>query len=353
MALVHRMNSSKRLQKIDAKIAKGNGNEELHKRREVVTERFRNSTRFFYLIVFTPILLFWLTIVSSMERTPLTGRWRLILLSPDEEEDIAAQLAGSGWYRAVGEILMQNAPTRLIDANDWRYQWVLSTLRRLESVIPILSYEEHYRPDWMECGSDDIPQPPPAKYPLRPRPRASEYFRQFAEAARHRTAQTPAHSIPGPPYSLLVVDDPASSNAFSYGFGPDGGGGVVVFSGFIDDVLRKHPHASIKEPQPISWWKHIVGGLFGLTPHGPTRPVPTAEQTEELAVLLAHELAHLVLTHHIETLSTGTIIWPGVITLCTDLVRSFLFPLTMLCAYPRVMCIHLLTKLACSRSVHQ
>lgn len=347
------MKSSKKLQKIDAKIAKGKGNEELHKRREMVTERFRNSTRLFYLIIITPLLLFWLTIVSSLERTPLTGRWRLILLSPDEEEDIAAQLAGPGWYRAVGEILMRNGPTRLIDSNDWRYQWVQNTLRRLEGVIPVLSHEEQYHPDWMECGPGAIPQPPPAKYPLRPRPRASDYFRQFAEAARHRTAQTPAHSIPGPPYSLLVVDDSESSNAFSYGFGPDGGGGVVVFSGFIDDVLRKHPHAFAEVPQPVSWWSYIVGGFFGLTPHGPTRPVPTEEQTEELAVLLAHELAHLVLTHHIETLSTGTIIWPGVITICTDIVRSFLFPLTMLCAYPRAMCTHMLTRAACSRPVHK
>ena len=157
------MKSSKKLQKIDAKIAKGKGNDELHKRREMITERFRNSTRLFYFIIFTPLLLFWLTIVSSLERTPLTGRWRLILLSPDEEEDIAAQLAGSGWYRAVGEILMQNGPVRLIEPSDWRYQWVLSTLRRLEGVIPVLSHEEQYRPDWMECGPDDVPQPPPAK----------------------------------------------------------------------------------------------------------------------------------------------------------------------------------------------
>jgi len=36
--------------------------------------------------------------------TNLWLRWRMILLSPEEEDDIATQLAGSGWYRAVGEI---------------------------------------------------------------------------------------------------------------------------------------------------------------------------------------------------------------------------------------------------------
>ncbi|KAH9917033.1 peptidase family M48-domain-containing protein [Fomitopsis serialis] len=332
IALLNRLKSRRKLQRIDARIkdGKASDSDELQKRRETVTERLRNSTRLFQLVLFTPIVLFWLTIVASLERTPLTGRLRLILLSPDEEEDIAAQLAGPGWYRAIGEILTQNGTTRLVDPGDWRYQWVLSTLRRLESVIPVLQYEEGLRPDWMDGGPNDIPQPPPAQYPLRPRPRASDYFRRFAEAARHRTAQTPAHSIPGPPYSLLVVDDPDSSNAFSYGFGPDGGGGVVVFSGFLEDVLRKYPHAFVEEPQPTSWWSYIFGNFFGLSPRPPAHPVPTEEQTSELAILLAHELAHLVLTHHIETLSTGTIIWPGVITIFTDIVRSLLFPVTML-----------------------
>ncbi|KZT73703.1 hypothetical protein DAEQUDRAFT_721773 [Daedalea quercina L-15889] len=330
IALLNKLKSHKKLQKIDAKIKNGKESDELHQWRERVVERLRNSTRLFHFVLFTPIILFWLTIVASLERTPLTGRWRLILLSPDEEEDIAAQLAGAGWYRAVGEILTQNGTPRLIDPSDWRYQWVLSTLRRLENVIPVLSHEEELRPDWIDCGPDDIPQPPPAKYPLRPCPRACNYFRKFAEAARNRTAQTPAHIIPGPPYSLLVVDEPDSSNAFSYGFGPDGGGGIVVFSGFLEDVLRNNPHALVEEPQPTSWWSYLFGSFFGLAPRAPAHPVPTEEQTEELAVLLAHELAHLVLTHHIETLSTGTIIWPGVITIFTDIVRSFLFPVTML-----------------------
>ena len=51
----------------------------------------------------------------------------------------------------------------------------------------------------------------------------------------------------------------------------------------------------------------------------------------ELATLLAHELAHLVLSHHIETLSSGSIVWPSVLSIVTDAVRAFLFPVTMLC----------------------
>ena len=48
-------------------------------------------------------------------------RWRLILLSPEEEDEISAQLAGPGWYHAVGEILSQDGTTpHLISPDDWR-----------------------------------------------------------------------------------------------------------------------------------------------------------------------------------------------------------------------------------------
>ena len=71
--------------------------------------------------------------------------------------------------------------------------------------------------------------------------------------------------------------------------------------------------------------------MFGLAPPRPPRPAPTEEQTAELATLLAHELAHLVLSHHIETLSSGSIVWPSVLSIVTDAIRAFLFPVTMLC----------------------
>lgn len=265
-------------------------------------------------------------------------RWRLILLSPEEEGDIAAQLAGPGWYRAVGEILSQNGSPRLIVPSDWRFAWVQDTLRRLESVIPVLQCEEELHPDWMETDADDIPLPPPAGFPLRPRPRASEYLRRFCESVCSRSVHLAPHAIAGPPYSLLVVDDPESSNAFSYGFGPDGAGGIVVFSGFLDDVLSKHPPPDSSaganlEPEERSWWTFLFGSFFSLTPSPPSHPIPTQEQNSELAILLAHELAHLILAHHIETLSSGGIVWPGVMSILTDIVRSLIFPITMLCVF--------------------
>ncbi|KAL6307455.1 peptidase family M48-domain-containing protein, partial [Sparassis latifolia] len=307
------------------------GSENQDKKDEVV-RRIRHSTTLLKILILTPILLFWVTIMASLERTPLTGRWRLILLSPEEEDDIAMQLAGPGWYRAVGDILSQNGQPRPLPASDWRLSWVRNTLRQLEAVIPVLLHEEEAVPDWMECGPDDIPLPPPAEYPLRPRPRGSEYFRLVAELSCSRAVSPAPHAISGPPYSLIVVDEPESSNAFSYGFGPDGAGGVVVFSGFLDDVLSRNPPAAPAAvlPQERSWWAALFGSLFALNSPPPVHPVPTEEQTSELAILLAHELAHLILAHHIETLSSGSIIVPGVMSIVTDIVRTLLFPVTML-----------------------
>ncbi|EGN99226.1 hypothetical protein SERLA73DRAFT_182115 [Serpula lacrymans var. lacrymans S7.3] len=267
-----------------------------------------------------------------MERTPLTGRWRLIILSPEEEDEIAAQLAGPRWYQAILDILSVEGPPRLVPPTDWRHEWVRDTLRRLEGGVPILQRERDLAPEWLERGPNDVPLPPPAEYPLRPRPRAAEYVRRFCEMTCGRTVPPPAHAIPGPPYSLVIVDKPDACNAFSYGFGPDGGGGVVVYSGFLDQVLSKTTPSEQMNPslsEETSWWKYLFGG-FSISPPDPPHPVPTAEQTSELAILLSHELAHLILSHHLETLSSGTIMVPAMMSMVADVVRTLLFPFTML-----------------------
>ena len=140
----------------------------------------------------------------------------------------------------------------------------------------------------------------------------------------------PSHVIAGPPYSLIVIDDPNSRNAFSYGFGPDGAGGIVVFSGFLDDILSKNlaPPASAT-PADTSLLHRLFWGLF-TSPPPPAQYQPTPEQTTDLAILLAHELSHLVLSHHLETLSSMTVFVPGVISLVSDFIRALAFPVTML-----------------------
>ena len=266
-------------------------------------------------------------------------RWRLILLSPEEEDQIAAQLAGQGWYKAVSEILASQAedgvvPTP-IPATDWRYQWVLSTLRRLESVVPILQDERKFSPSWLETGPKDVQLPPPADHPLRPRPRASEYLKMFSDMtcgkqSKHTPDHAP-HTITGPPYSLLLVDNQNSSNAFSYGFGPDGGGGMIVYSAFIDEILNDPSHApstvSRNQPEEASWWSYLFGSILNTSYH--QHPMPSPEQTNRLAVLLAHELSHLILSHHLESLTSTSIVVPGLLSILTDLLRTLMFPVTM------------------------
>jgi Zn-dependent protease with chaperone function len=298
-------------------------------------QSIRRRTILFHALVFTPFVLFWAAVIASLERTPLTGRWRMILLSPEEEDDIATQLAGSGWYRAVGEIISKPSPPKIVPPSDWRYAWVRDTLRTLEGVIPKLGDEKSLAPLWFERGDEDIPLPPPADYPLRPRPRAAEYVRQLMQS--NWTA--PSHVIAGPPYSLIVVDDPDARNAFSYGFGPDGAGGIVVYSGFLDDILAKKAaraepggssSGSALHPASTSLWSKFFGGLFFTTPPPPAQHHPTLDQTTDLAILLAHELSHLVLSHHLETLSSMTIFVPGVLSLLSDFIRTLIFPVTML-----------------------
>ena len=260
----------------------------------------------------------------------LPYRWRLILLSPEEEDGIATQLAGSGWYQAVGEIISQHGSPKIVPPSDWRYTWVRDTLRTLEGAVPKLGDEKSLAPVWLERGDGDIPLPPPAEYPLRPRPRAAEYVRQLMNS----NWSAPSHVIAGPPYSLIVIDDPNSRNAFSYGFGPDGAGGIVVFSGFLDDILSKNQASSASgsgtpNPPDTSTLHRLFGGLFA-SPPPPAQYQPTPEQTTDLAILLAHELSHLFLSHHLETLSSMTIFVPGVISLLSDFIRALVFPVTML-----------------------
>ncbi|KAH8118036.1 hypothetical protein DFH11DRAFT_873748 [Phellopilus nigrolimitatus] len=331
---------------------------EMKDRRIVLQKKLRQRTIFYRALIAVPIVIVGLTFIASLERTPLSGRWRVILLSPEEEDAISDQLKGSGWYRAVHDIISQDGAPDIIPPSDWRYQWVQDVLRYLESVIPILAHEKGADLPWLECGPDDIPLPPPAKYPLKPRPSAKEYLRWFCDSTTG-TSQVPPeapHLIPGPPYNLVLVDYPECDNAFSFGFGPDGGGGIVVYSGFLDRILEKSLKTpadcpSSEPPSPVvsslpstSNSRSLLSALLGSllpsafaasssTPNASRAPpasTPTPEQTTQLAILLAHELAHLVLSHHLETLSAGTVVIPGTMSMVADLIRAVVFPFTMI-----------------------
>lgn len=260
-------------------------------------------------------------------------------MSPQEEDEVAKQLQGTGWYNAVADILLSSSEGKMpkvIPITDWRYQWVDETLRTLEGFLPIFRDEQAYSD---ALAQRPFPTPPPSRFPLVPRPRMSQLLHCFLSEASinaavgtpHKESSDAPHSLMGPPYNLLLVDKPDTSNGFSYGFGGNGGAGIVVFSGFLDEILESTPVAPpIPGPAPSSnAWSGFLG-LGTATKPQTQNPVPTAEQTAQLAVLLAHEVSHLMLAHHLETLSNSTIFAPGVLGIFGDVLRTLLFPLTML-----------------------
>ncbi|QRV75184.1 Peptidase family M48 protein [Ceratobasidium sp. AG-Ba] len=334
-----------------------------HKREKVLQIRWKLWVVASILVV-VPVTLFVSTILASLERTPLTGRMRMIMLSAEEEEEIARELKGAGWYTSVAQILVTASPDgampRVIPPDDWRWNWVEQTLRRLESAIPKLQQRTENPSEWYASWMRDHPQargkqgevvdglsaaeweihgpvPPPPEYPLIPRPRFAQRLHEIPISPsvdgsnREHTHHHSPHAQLGPPYSLLLVDLP-ESNALSYGFGGDGGGGIVVYSGFLDEVLGTS-NKPLPEPASTAESNSWLGRLI---PSGNSNmnirnepPQPTPEQTDKLATLLAHELSHLLLSHHLETLSSGTIFIPSVIGIMSDVVRVLLFPITM------------------------
>lgn len=214
----------------------------------------------------------------------------------------------------------------------------METWRRLEAVVPLLQHnqvdvEEKFGKFAKEGSS--IPYPGPSKYPLTPRPRATTLLHELPPTPHdphtHKEPEPPLdhppHTQLGPPYSLLLVDRSDSANAFSYGFGPDGGGGVVVFTGFLDTILKSSPPP---EPAPeVPQQRPLLSYFTGSTPPAPVPFKPTEEQTAQLAILLAHELSHLILSHHLETLSSGTILIPTMVGMLADVARTLAFPFTM------------------------
>ncbi|KIK16734.1 hypothetical protein PISMIDRAFT_112835, partial [Pisolithus microcarpus 441] len=301
------------------------------KKKTPLLRRIHSSALLFRMLVFAPVALFWIVIIASAEQTPITGRWRFILLSPEEEDDIATQLAGTNWTLAVLNVLSSDGPPKLIPEDDWRYQWVRETLRRLENAIPPLQHEREVSNKWLETAADQPPFPPPADYPLRPRPRASDRMRKIGETLRGRKSSSSAHVIAGPPYSLLIVDKPDAANAFSYGFGPDGASGIVIYSGFLDDILAKSSDDNTispqQKPEESSWWAQGFRSFFSPSASDSTanpHPTPTKDQTACLAILLAHEVAHLLLSHQLEALSSSAVVVPVIISMFADIAHTFL-----------------------------
>ncbi|OCF32948.1 hypothetical protein I316_05286 [Kwoniella heveanensis BCC8398] len=288
-------------------------------------------------IVFAlPILLLSAVYLAGLERVPLTGRWRLILLTPEEEDAISTSLAGQNWYRSVINLLTtaERPAPPFVPQNDWRWAWVQSTLSRLEiGALSDCQYlPEDQRPPKI-INDSTVPVPPAPYHPLKPRPRVSSWLHSILPGGEPNSGRE--HLEIGPPYNLILMDKD-ERNAFSYGFGGKRAGGIVVFTGLLDSILKDKSataELSINEPAPPSASKGFFSSLFSTSSSTSSsrRPQnqPTEEQTLHLACVLAHEMGHLLLSHHLETLSQQQVLWPSLLGLTMDLVRAFIWPFTV------------------------
>lgn len=276
------------------------------------------------LLLGLPVLLLSSVYLFGLERTPLTGRWRIILLTPEEEDAISTSLSGANWYRSVVNLLTtaERPAPPVLSYEDWRWRWVQGILRRLETAALEDSRSVPTDPPRYVTGTS-MPVPP-VQHPLKPRPRMSWMLHSMLPGADDKIGWE--HLEIGPPYSLMLMEKD-ERNAFSYGFGGKGASGIVVFTGLLEGILREY-QVSIVRPETPSKLAGLFSGIFG--PSTPLRQPtqPTEEQTLHLACVLAHEMGHLLLAHHVETLSQQQVLWPSALGLAMDLTRAFIWPFT-------------------------
>lgn len=300
-------------------------------------EFLKRSRWLISILVGLPLLLLSAVYLGGLERTPFTGRWRIILLTPDEENTISSSLAGDNWYRSIINFLTTpEAPAPpVLPLEDWRWQWTRSVLHRLETGARA-DIDRALHPDQASLSSFTSTVPiPPLKPSQRPRPRAASRLHAALPGSDPTSGQE--HLDIGFPLSLLLLQK-EEDNAFSYGFGGKGASGIVVYTGLLDGIMRQHPppipqlEAPSRPSPPPSGISGLFSGLFG--PTTPARhltvPQPTEEQSLALACVLAHEMGHLLLSHPLEILSQQQFLWPSILGLTMDVTRAFIWPITFL-----------------------
>ncbi|GAA5999868.1 hypothetical protein JCM10207_005948 [Rhodosporidiobolus poonsookiae] len=238
----------------------------------------------FPLLVLTPVVLLALVALASLERTPVTGRWRIVMLSPAEEADLVSSIlvpsAAVTAEEAPVPALTQEGTTRdwvhilrgvlslpdegvspstgrrlllggeVLDPRDWRVRWAEAVLRALEKGgEAALVNGAAVGAGAAAGGREGVLSPPPTRHPLAPR-LEDKRWRDELLLAKHLDGvaplDAPAAASLHVEYDLLVVDRP-DANAFSFGFGPERAareeegrrGVIVVYTGFIDEILGR------------------------------------------------------------------------------------------------------------------
>lgn len=290
-----------------------------------------------------PFVLLVAVLLAAIERTPITGRLRLLLLNQAEEQDIVQKVLDIGafenaasdqrdWLSIMRAVLGEENTAegtllggKVLDPSDWRVHLVDKVLKKLENGVPALNQAR--------CDTSLEIAPPNLEYPLKNSARCCHL---------------------SPHNAVLVIDRP-ESNAFSFGFygsvdNPQPGV-IIVFTGALDEIMATGSHSELNKdtsaslhilPENIanpqmhepSWLRSFFSTI--LPSHHQLEQSRgkvvgysiTKEQEEGLAVLLAHELAHLVLSHTIESYANTALLWPQLEKLGWDMLRVFIYPVT-------------------------
>ncbi|GAA5820667.1 hypothetical protein JCM11251_003104 [Rhodosporidiobolus azoricus] len=345
------------------------------------------------LLLAAPFVLFGLVVAASLERTPVTGRWRVVMLSPAEEADLVDGILAPpstaipegttrDWVSILRSVLSLPSegvsPTtgrrillggEVLDQRDWRVRWAEAVLRALEKGGELALVGEGAA----RVVPPGVMAPPPTAYPLEPRMEHAGAWKDELMFGKHLstdpsssspTSVAAAGGVSSSPlkveYDLLVVDRP-DANAFSFGFGPERAnedtsgarrGVIVVYTGFLDEILGNSPPslaASLPPTPPASPPSPSRSSLFSSLSQRATAPspsppassdpieanlvpsvLPAQAQTKALAVLLSHELAHLCLDHTLESYASTGLVVPHLMRLGSDVLRTLLYPVTFL-----------------------
>ncbi|GAA6041135.1 hypothetical protein JCM8097_004133 [Rhodosporidiobolus ruineniae] len=163
-----------------------------------------NAVVGFPLLALAPVVLLALVALASLERTPVTGRWRIVMLSPAEEAELVdgilapapAFSAGSGavdpallegtsrdWVQILRRVLSLPdegvSPTtgrrillggEVLDPRDWRVRWAEAVLRALEKGGEAALVGSSSSASSLSSSSPSgVLPPPPTSYPYEPR----------------------------------------------------------------------------------------------------------------------------------------------------------------------------------------
>ncbi|GAA5874771.1 hypothetical protein JCM16303_002977 [Sporobolomyces ruberrimus] len=337
------------------------------------------------LLLISPFLLLGLVGIASLERTPVTGRWRFVMVSPKEEEELVEGILSIGrtahsattshvhngeveavapegtsldWVAILRQVL--DLPDEgvdpetgrrmllggvVLDQRDWRVRWSEAVLRALEKGV----VEGLTRGGAGAKGEGEALRPPPSNWPLEGRAvSATSGWKEEFIVSKHLEGKSTELGESGlqVEYDILVIDRD-ENNAFSFGFAPESAsveekgrrGVIVVYTGFLKEVLGETALPYQESMPPSS--SRLASFFSRPSDARQSRPepdpiasylvpstLPTQEQCKSLAVLLSHEASHLILSHTLESYASMNLLMPHLARLASDVLRTLLYPVT-------------------------